>query len=262
MNKVSIALFINGTLGERILKYLLTLDNIKISQIVLNSPSKRSGDYVSRLESIIGESNSAPIKMHCWMENMHQNIQEINSIGRFDFGISAFFGHLLPLDIIELAKTDFCNLHPSLLPMGRGAHPIPWSVIDSLKQGVSIHRLAEGLDQGDIFIQKEINTDIGMNSGEIYEVALDELHQMFIKFFPNWISNNKKPIKQDLNGSTFHFSTELEDLRNLRFDESGSFETFIRRIQGVTFSETKGAVFVDKEGNQWSLKLNLKRIVN
>lgn len=49
------------------------------------------------------------------------------------------------------------NVHPSLLPTGRGAWPMPWTILKGLKRsGVTFHKMTESFDEGDILLQREI----------------------------------------------------------------------------------------------------------
>ncbi len=48
------------------------------------------------------------------------------------------------------------NIHPSLLPIGRGAWPMPVNILKGVSSGVTLHKLAEGFDTGDIILQREI----------------------------------------------------------------------------------------------------------
>ncbi len=52
------------------------------------------------------------------------------------------------------------NIHPSLLPYGRGGWPMPWDILQKREySGVSIHKIAEGFDTGDILLQKSFALD-------------------------------------------------------------------------------------------------------
>ncbi len=56
------------------------------------------------------------------------------------------------------ADTDFpiVNIHPSLLPVGRGSWPMPQTILQKMKKsGVTVHKIAEGFDTGDILLQRE-----------------------------------------------------------------------------------------------------------
>lgn len=47
------------------------------------------------------------------------------------------------------------NIHPTLLPTGRGVWPLPWTILTSQQQtGISIHKLTQDYDAGDILLQK------------------------------------------------------------------------------------------------------------
>ena len=77
-----------------------------------------------------------------------------------DLVIVAAFGQILPGEIIHGPREGCINIHPSLLPKYRGAAPINWALIrGEEKTGVTIMRMDEGVDSGDILLQEE--TPIG-----------------------------------------------------------------------------------------------------
>jgi len=77
-----------------------------------------------------------------------------------DLVVVAAFGQILPKEIIDGPREGCINIHPSLLPKYRGAAPINWALIrGEEKTGVTIMRMDEGVDSGDILLQEE--TPIG-----------------------------------------------------------------------------------------------------
>ena len=48
------------------------------------------------------------------------------------------------------------NLHPAYLPRGRGAWPMPVAILRGEDSGVTLHRLSEKFDEGDILLQTKI----------------------------------------------------------------------------------------------------------
>ena len=67
-------------------------------------------------------------------------------------------------------KLPIVNIHPSLLPVGRGSWPMAQSILwGHKKSGVTIHKIAEGFDTGDILLQREFLLDP------------DETHQTFME---------------------------------------------------------------------------------
>jgi methionyl-tRNA formyltransferase len=92
-----------------------------------------------------------------------------------DLVIVAAFGQILPGEIIRGPREGCINIHPSLLPKYRGAAPINWALIrGEQKTGVTIMRMDEGVDSGDILLQEE--TPIGEE--ETFGVLHDRLATM------------------------------------------------------------------------------------
>ena len=73
-----------------------------------------------------------------------------------DVYVVAAFGQILSKEILDLPKFGCVNIHASLLPKYRGAAPIQWAIIDGEeKTGITIQQMNEGVDTGDILLQKE-----------------------------------------------------------------------------------------------------------
>lgn len=57
--------------------------------------------------------------------------------------------------ILDAPVLGALGMHPTLLPQGRGRAPIPWAVLKGLERtGVTLFRLDEGVDTGDIVAQE------------------------------------------------------------------------------------------------------------
>ena len=73
--------------------------------------------------------------------------------GDFDFLVSYGYRYILKNEVLSLFPQRAINLHISLLPCCRGAHPVFWSIVERKPLGVTIHLLDEGLDTGNILFQ-------------------------------------------------------------------------------------------------------------
>ena len=72
-----------------------------------------------------------------------------------DVGIVCAFGQIIREPL--LSEPEMLNVHPSLLPRWRGAAPIERAIMaGDAETGVTIMRLAEGLDSGPIALQETI----------------------------------------------------------------------------------------------------------
>lgn len=67
------------------------------------------------------------------------------------------YGRIIPPWMLQLPPLGNINVHGSLLPKYRGAAPIQWSIANGETiTGVTIMRLDEGLDTGDMLLQREM----------------------------------------------------------------------------------------------------------
>jgi len=75
-----------------------------------------------------------------------------------DVMIVVAYGQILPLEVLESPKYGCLNIHASLLPRWRGAAPIQRAILAGDKQtGVGIMQMNEGLDTGDVLLEKICN---------------------------------------------------------------------------------------------------------
>lgn len=82
----------------------------------------------------------------------------------------AAYGKILPKEILELPRLGCVNVHSSLLPKYRGAAPINWAILNGEDEtGVTIMRMAEGMDTGDILAQAVTPIDINENAAQLFD---------------------------------------------------------------------------------------------
>ena len=76
---------------------------------------------------------------------------------RPDVAIVAAYGRILPLDALSTPRLGCLNVHASLLPLLRGAAPAQWAIARQFPvTGVTLMQMDEGLDTGDILLQREL----------------------------------------------------------------------------------------------------------
>ena len=73
-----------------------------------------------------------------------------------DVMVVAAYGQILPKALLEIPKLGCLNIHASLLPRWRGAAPIERAILEGDREtGISIMQMNEGLDTGDILLDKK-----------------------------------------------------------------------------------------------------------
>lgn len=87
-----------------------------------------------------------------------------------DLAVVVAYGRILPPALLAVPKMGCVNVHGSLLPKLRGAAPIQWSVINGdTVTGVTTMFMAEGMDTGDILLQRETPIGPEETAGELFE---------------------------------------------------------------------------------------------
>lgn len=125
--------------------------------------------------------NSDIDDVQIYKDRLTENYLKICNI---EMVISYNYRFILTKDILDLLNGKAINLHISLLPWNRGAHPNFWSFIDNTPKGVTIHYIDQGLDTGDVILQKEMffNEDV-----ETLTTSYNTLHREVQKLFSdNW----------------------------------------------------------------------------
>jgi methionyl-tRNA formyltransferase len=114
-------------------------------------------------------------------ENKPVNVAIVKD-SEIDFAISYNYRHMIKGDVISLLPHRIINLHTSFLPYNKGADPNIWSFVEKTPQGVTIHEIDEGLDTGNILLQKLINLD---PNKETLRTSYEKLHKEIQTLFKN-----------------------------------------------------------------------------
>ncbi|MBY0379923.1 MAG: methionyl-tRNA formyltransferase [Burkholderiales bacterium] len=129
------------------------------------------------------------------LQNNNEILDKINTI-KPDFIIVVAYGLIIPKKLLELPKYGCINIHVSLLPQLRGAAPIQRAIINGESiTGVTIMRMDEGLDTGDILLSQAIPIDECDTSGSLHNKLAQLGSQLIIKYLNNFqsIAAQKQP---------------------------------------------------------------------
>lgn len=129
------------------------------------------------------------------------------------FIVSFNYRYLIPKEVLDLMPDRVINLHTSYLPYNRGSSPNFFSFMDDTPKGVTIHRMAEGLDTGDILCRKELFFDEGRETfASTYEKLLAAMKELF---YENWdaIKAGKITAQKQEGCGTYHTMRELAEIR-------------------------------------------------
>jgi methionyl-tRNA formyltransferase len=82
---------------------------------------------------------------------------------------TASFPHLIDAGTRSTAKLGAINVHSSLLPRHRGPDPLFWTYFDDDREsGITVHWMTDGIDDGDIIVQRRIDVPRGIGGRDLY----------------------------------------------------------------------------------------------
>ena len=163
-----------------------------------------------------------------------RNEEEIEVIRGLDFDVIvvAAFGQILPKEILDMPKYGCINVHSSLLPKYRGAAPIQWAVINGDKvSGVTIMKMDEGLDTGDILMQRELELAPKETGGSLFDKLAALGADLLIETLKGLEAGSIVPVKQNEAESSYVGMLKKEDGS---IDFSKSAASIERLIRGVS----------------------------
>ncbi len=137
-----------------------------------------------------------------------------------DLIIVVAYGQILPKEILEIPKYGCVNVHVSLLPKYRGSAPINWVIINGEeKTGVSTMYMDEGLDTGDIILQKEIDLNDEITAGELHDKIM-YMGADLLKDTVNMIESGNAPRAKQVDSESSYAPIMDKSLGKIDFSKS------------------------------------------
>jgi len=130
-----------------------------------------------------------------------------------DWVISFGYRKIVPAAVLKKFEGRVINLHNSLLPFNKGAHPNFWSWWDKTPKGVSIHKMTDSLDGGQVLC-RHIVAEFDFRPTKTLKSTYDDLMVAASGLFKrNWIrilSNDIVPPAAYEHVGTYHRVKDLD----------------------------------------------------
>lgn len=127
------------------------------------------------------------------------------------------------------------NIHFSLLPAYKGVYPSVWPILNGEEYaGVTLHKMDQGIDTGDIIVQKRFKLSSKETSFSLYNKLIEEGTKLVVKNIDRIITNRIKVYSQPAIGSTY-YSKKSIDYANLVIDLNVTATQLDRQIRAFYF---------------------------
>ena len=160
-------------------------------------------------------------------KNKKELINALSTLEKANFFVVIAFGMILPQEVLSMPKYGAINVHASLLPKYRGASPIQESLLNGdIETGISVIKIDQELDHGDIFLIKRLNIEKNDNFATL-SVKLALLSSNLLPHLLHDIAGSHlSPIHQDHQKATYchkitkedgkiNFSSSAEEIKNM-----------------------------------------------
>ncbi|MHB8376620.1 MAG: methionyl-tRNA formyltransferase [Dehalococcoidia bacterium] len=119
---------------------------------------------------------------------------------------------ILPPSVIHASRLGCFGVHDSLLPRYRGFAPTNWSVINrEAATGVTLWRLNEEVDAGEIVAQREIAIGSCDTAADIYARVTDASVALVLEHLPSIVAGTAPLVAQDDARATYACARTPED---------------------------------------------------
>lgn len=159
----------------------------------------------------LAESAGLPL---CQTASLKKDPQALEWIRDLDPGLMVVvaFGQILVPHCFELPPHGTLNVHASLLPRYRGAAPAAHALLNGDRiTGVTIMKIDQGMDSGDVLTRREVSIGANTTRGELEQELAHEGAQLLLETIPGYLSGEIRPQPQDHQKATLAPRISKED---------------------------------------------------
>ncbi|CRG97522.1 methionyl-tRNA formyltransferase, putative [Plasmodium gallinaceum] len=144
-------------------------NDIKLENVITKSPQKKGRNMLLQKSEIEEEANKNKINVF-YYDKVKNDIYKLKN-KTFDLCISVSFGEIFNNYFFRTINSNIFSLHPSLLPLYKGASPIQRSILNNESLfGYTIFLTNLNIDAGTILIKKAFCFDKNYNFNDIITI--------------------------------------------------------------------------------------------
>jgi len=246
MEKPKIIYASNRYVGFKCLEILISNN---IYPIALLLPSIKKSSYT---ENMINLVPGVPIIRGLSFKSL-DCIKQIKSMNP-DYIISVHFPYIIPPEIVSIPKVGILNLHPAFLPFNKGWNTPSWAIMEGTPFGVTLHWIDEGIDTGDIAMQKEIKINTEDTADSLYKKAVEMETKLFKESIPQIIEKNLGRYPQKTKG-TFHRKEDIEKIQRIEMSENNI--NLLKKLRALTTNKIEESAFFEIMNKKYFVRVEI-----
>lgn len=185
---------------------------------------------------------------------IRKDFESIKSLNP-DLIVTAAYGQIVGMELLNSPKYRSINVHGSLLPKYRGGAPIQRAIMNGDKEtGITIMYMEKGMDSGDILNVRKLKIEEEDNTETLFEKMSYLGRDLLMETIPLLLDGKITPIKQDESQVTYAYNLEPSEEV---IDFSKDAKTIHNQIRGL--APTPGAYMILKNDH---IKVFLSKVSN
>ncbi|XP_023761563.1 uncharacterized protein LOC111909994 [Lactuca sativa] len=177
--------------------------------------------------------------------------------------ITAAYGNILPTKFLKIPLLGTVNIHPSLLPLYRGAAPVQRALQDGVTEtGVSLAFTIRALDAGPIIAYEKMKIDDHIKAPELLDLLFAQGSKLLLQELPSIFNGSAKTNAQEQDDSKATLAPKITQEESwLCFDQEAlTLHNKVRAFAG--WPGTRAKIVVIDEKNDKRSELDLKIITS
>ncbi|WOL11706.1 hypothetical protein Cni_G20470 [Canna indica] len=165
--------------------------------------------------------------------------------------VTAAYGNILPTKFLEIPPCGTVNIHPSLLPLYRGAAPVQRALQDGVTEtGVSLAYTVRALDSGPVIAYEKVIVDDVIKAPELLTMLFNIGSKILLRELPSILDGTARLRAQAQDHSKATLAPKLSNDESwLSFDkEARVIHNKVRAFADWPGTRAKFQV-IDKNGN-------------
>uniref|UniRef100_A0A2C9WJR1 methionyl-tRNA formyltransferase n=1 Tax=Manihot esculenta TaxID=3983 RepID=A0A2C9WJR1_MANES len=174
--------------------------------------------------------------------------------------ITAAYGNILPTKFLNIPPMGTVNIHPSLLPLYRGAAPVQRALQDGVKEtGISLAFTVRALDAGPVIVHERVDVDDEIKAPDLLDLLFSQGSKLLIHELPSILDGSARAKAQPQDDSKATLAPKIAPEESwISFDEEASVvHNKVRAFAGWPGTRAKLMLVDGKDGNQNVIELKI-----
>lgn len=216
---MNVDLFLNGPLG------VWVLDQVDAGQVgCVHSPMWEICQRARALGIAAVEGNANDVTYHA-----------------ASVGLSMHYPYILKEHVLERYQALY-NVHPALLPWGKCYYPVFWALWAGEPAGCTLHRIAAGIDDGQIVAQRAVPAYPWDTGGTLHRRVSEAEQGLFLEYWPMIAAGEALASRPQPESGSFHYRSEFLRLKNEAAVEALSGTELLDLIRCLSHPDYSGLV--------------------